>query len=697
MPQSSLVVRRSLKSAPLPQWIAKFTLIVSVLRQAKLLDELALRLAIPRQGGYGGLDLLLTGLAFFLAPNSGGIKGFFRDTQGKTAQIAAIADRRELPKSTATSGLLAAADRLENPDEFVGWLLTCGSGCREVLRSPLVQARDTSGRFWSVFDFDPTVSASRERALPEGEDLPPPRRRHAKLCAPGYTGRKRGETQFSTAMLSHAGAGLWMHASVWPGNTPFAQAIGIASKTVAETVDWAGLDLPATLLRFDGAGGHHDAIAAVVDQGVHYLTRLGSCHVLQDTAVREFLSTSPWRPVADSGSGPRREATELGSWALSKELFLKEALDRQALRARLVVSRFPAAQDGKKHGAGTVIGPWQYEVFATDLTTGAWPAPETVTLYYGRCGQENAFSHSNKELHLGDSFSKKPEGQRLMTAIGMWTANLVRVAAVQLQGNLGDAPEQVARPVELESSEVVTILEPPAPEPPEAVPALPEIGAPPEPCTQNLAPDSTRPVPPPAPPVPVPGSRMCTAGALIPLHNLRFVLGARPYAIYRGTAATCGICVTRQGCTTRRDASYRREFGVPIAVDLVARRDEILAHYQKQVPQAPKVTPPPCTKPTPAPRTPPPRLRPPPVEPAGPWQSSAPCLYMPVLLARWQAYASQHRVEVTLEAPASQAAERAWIRQTSAHRQCRRQTWTEKRAYNALKGRAKIVLTQYAA
>ena len=707
MPQSSLVVRRSLKSAPLPQWIAAFTLIISILRQAKLFDELAQRSAIPRQGGYGGLDLLVTGLAFFLAPNSGGIKGFFSDIRGQTARIAAIADLGELPKSTATSGLLAAADRLEKPDEFVGWLLTHGSCCRDLLRSPLVQARDTMGRFWSVFDFDPTVSASRERALPEGDDLPPPRRRHAKLCARGYSARKRGETQFSTAMLSHAGAGLWMHASVWPGNTPFAQAIGIASKTVVDAVDWAGLDLPATLLRFDGAGGHHDAIAAVVDQGVHYLTRLGSCHVLQDSAVMEFLSKSPWRPVADSGSGPRREATELGSWALSKELFLKETSDRQALRSRLVVSRFAAAADGKKRGAGVVIGPCQYEVFATDLDAGAWPAPDTVTLYYGRCGQENAFLHSNKELHLGASFSKTPHGQRLMTAIGMWTANLLRVAAVQLHGNLGDAPEQELRPAEPASSQGSSITEPAASEPTVAEatvaavtvaePPPPEIAELSAPCAQALPPDSAPPVPPLAVLTHVPGTRRCTAGALIPLSNLRFILGSRPYAIYRGTATTCGVCVTRQGCTNRQDASYRREFGVPIRAELIAHRADILAYYHTATPEAAPAARPPRSQPAPAPRYPTPRLTMPPVSAAGPWQTSAPSLYMPVLLECWRTYARQHHVEVTLEAPVPPMAERAWIRQTSAHRQCRRQTWTEKRAYNALKVQAKVVLTQYVA
>ena len=44
-----------------------------------------------------------------------------------------------------------------------------------------------------VFDVDGTPEAARQRALPQTEDRPPAQRRLRPLCAPGYTGRKRGE------------------------------------------------------------------------------------------------------------------------------------------------------------------------------------------------------------------------------------------------------------------------------------------------------------------------------------------------------------------------------------------------------------------------------------------------------------------------------------------------------------------------
>ena len=40
------------------------------------------------------------------------------------------------------------------------------------------------------------------------------------------------------------------------------------------------------------------------------------------------------------------------------------------------------------------------------------------------------FAHSSGELRLGAVHSMTTAGQRLMTAIGMWVANLQRVAAV---------------------------------------------------------------------------------------------------------------------------------------------------------------------------------------------------------------------------------------------------------------------------
>jgi hypothetical protein len=52
---------------------------------------------------------------------------------------------------------------------------------------------DRQGRRYMVFDVDATRQAARQRALPCPAELPAAQRRLDAVCAPGYTGRKRGE------------------------------------------------------------------------------------------------------------------------------------------------------------------------------------------------------------------------------------------------------------------------------------------------------------------------------------------------------------------------------------------------------------------------------------------------------------------------------------------------------------------------
>lgn len=767
MAQIKTVVTRSSRPLPLPGWAATFTLIVAFLRENKLLEDLKTRCAIARQGGYTGWDLLVAGLALFVAQDPKGIKGFSASMKDFGKRVAAVAGLKMLPASASMSRILGAACRLDEAEEFVRWLLAQGCACREVLRHPLVLARDALGGAWSIFDFDPSVVAMRLRALPQEADLPEAMRRSAGLGAPGYAGRKRGETQYSLAILSHSGAGLWMHVSAWAGNTPFAEAIGMAAQAVARTVGWAGLSLESTLLRFDGAGGNLPAISAVIAQGIHYLTRLGSCAVLKQPGVMEFLAAANWQPVRDSGSGPKRHATELGSWALGSDEFLKETEDKQALRSRLVVSRFPAAKDGKRHGSGVEIDDWHYEVFATDLLAMAWPAPDTVTLYYGRCGQENSFAQAGQEIQLGKTHSKTLAGQRLMTAIGMWVANLKRVMAVRHQGDLGPAPDQQSRPAQTEVDHQVAdpmvqapvaqeefemaAPRPPAPSEPMAKPASPadplvvqavqpESGpvqaAVAEPSTGSPAaqdPPGRVTTEPPAVAestaeckitaailARVAGTITCRAGALIPLHNIRLVNGIYTYATYRSPAGVCEQCVQFKGCTHGVYRGYRREFGVPVASSTLQFRAEILGYYKQkwmtaiqlatpiaparpELPAAWPATPPTAvdTPPKPtaraqAPAKPQgPRLALPiQAAPPGPWIPAAASLFMPALLADWQAHVARHRVEVEVREPVATPGRR-WIRPSEAARQCRRQTWAQRRLYNASNAKVKIAITEY--
>ena len=63
---------------------------------------------------------------------------------------------------------------------------------------------DRAGSERVVFDIDGTREAARQRAEPVTPELPAPQRRLAELCAPGYTGRKRGEIVRARTIVSQA-------------------------------------------------------------------------------------------------------------------------------------------------------------------------------------------------------------------------------------------------------------------------------------------------------------------------------------------------------------------------------------------------------------------------------------------------------------------------------------------------------------
>src|SRR5258706_14042396 len=103
----------------------------------------------------------------------------------------ALFGRRRLPHRSSLSRFLAAVDRpcleafrtLFQQQTFAeGWTSETIGGIF-----------DRQGQRFIVFDVDATRQAARQRALPCDAALPAARRRLDAVCAPGYTGRKRGE------------------------------------------------------------------------------------------------------------------------------------------------------------------------------------------------------------------------------------------------------------------------------------------------------------------------------------------------------------------------------------------------------------------------------------------------------------------------------------------------------------------------
>jgi hypothetical protein len=429
--------------------MGKFVLVAERFVESGLKQAVETTLQLPRGSGYGGLDLAMLAIAYFVSERKCGLKQFAEECEPFGPELATVMDRRRFPTQASMSRLLSAVP-LEQAEAMADQALGPCSAADLLEDHESVVYRDTVGEKWHVFHWDPTVTTLRHRALPEGDELPAPRRRSEDLAAPGYRGRKRGDVQFSRAMLQHSGTGLWLQVRLRPGNSKTAVELDTALKATAQWAQRRQVAPSRCLVCTDGGNGGWTQMELGRRHEACFLTRLGAYALLKEPEVVASLQWAQWQPVTDSGSGPRREATELG-------LLSKEPLPA----VRLVVSRFPSSDD-HKHGAGVLIEGWQYELFATDVAVESMPAAGLVTVYFGRSGQENRFADEDRQLNLDRIFSYQPAGQLLMSAIGLWVLNQRLIFGAETVAPLEQVPYKPQPRAALKEQSAVRPGAPPA-------------------------------------------------------------------------------------------------------------------------------------------------------------------------------------------------------------------------------------------
>jgi len=448
----------------LPDWASAGVALLLDLERRGMLAEVAERLQIRREGGFSGIDVFVFLAYYFASKLPEGLKPFWYRARAHREKLGAVAGRKCLPSSTAMSRALEAVE-LELLRPQVAWLLIEATGIDEVLRHPAVQHYDALGRGWHVFDYDPTNTVLRQRALPAGEELPEARRRAEGLAAPGYFGRKRGEVKLRRATLQHAGSGTWLHAMLNAGNGDCRAELPEALKVVVDLCAKLDHPLERALFRADGEYGGVPQLSAFIEAGVPFVTRLTRPALLDRPELRRRLVEAQWELVPDSKSGPSRSATDIGIVTLQPGTHTRQddGSDYKPVGVRVVVSRFPREGEPSR---GKVIAGWQYELFATSLDPDPWPAAEVVASYFGRTGQENRFAQEDRELGLDRIFSYHLPGQELATTIGLMVWNARIALGFELETPPFETPEQAERlarpdprPVPLETREVVELDE----------------------------------------------------------------------------------------------------------------------------------------------------------------------------------------------------------------------------------------------
>lgn len=450
MARSSLAVTyESTDPARMPDAFIEPVALFLDLRGRGVLDELGRRLRIRRQGGYCGLDVWLALLTYFAAGLGGGVKALWDRLRPHARQVAGVAGRRSLPSPPSLSRALESVEtELLRPE--ADWLLAGVADIDPLLGHPAVQTYDAVGQGWHVFDLDPTVKALRHRALPERDDLPEPRRRSEDAGAPGYAGRKRGDVVFRRITVQHAGSGAWLHAHLSRGNGQGVADLGPALDTVAATCDRLGAPRARALVRMDGEYGGVPAMTACRQRSLPFVTRLTRPALFEDPEVLARLRGATWHEVPDSLSGPRRAAADLGLLTVrpGERTRRPDGGRYEPVEVRVVASIFP--NDGEATRGRTIDG-WQVELFAVDLPVAAWPAPEAVTAYFGRNGQENRFAQEDRELGLDRIVSYHLPGQELATLVGLALWNLRLCRGFEADRPPTERPEQAERQAVVDS------------------------------------------------------------------------------------------------------------------------------------------------------------------------------------------------------------------------------------------------------
>ncbi len=339
--------------------------------------------------------------------------------------MAGLAGRRKLPSPAALSrGLAATEPELVRP--ATTWLLGEFSGADAVMKHPTTSTYDAHGGAWHLFDLDSTKTTLRHRALPEQEGLPQARRRSEATGRPGYPGRKRGDVQHSRMTVQHVGSAVWTHAHLSLGNGEGQIDLELGLDSVVATAERVGLPRGRVVVRMDGQFGHVPGLTACRERGLVALMRLNRSSLLDDPDVLERLRRATWEPVLDSGSGPKRLATDLGLHTLRPGAKTRrpDGGKYEPVEARLVASVY---RDTTGRGAGRLLDGWRVELFIADVPADAWPAADSVAVYYGRSAEENRFAQEDRELGLDRIFSYHLPGQELATCLGLAVWN-IRIA-----------------------------------------------------------------------------------------------------------------------------------------------------------------------------------------------------------------------------------------------------------------------------
>jgi hypothetical protein len=367
-----------------PSWFGEVVVMTAHLCKHDILSKITehVRFARKRFGRYDVIDFLAVLFGYAISGERT-LEEFYERLQPFAGPFMALFERDRLPSRSALSRFLAALT--EAPVEALRTLFL-----DDLLERPLTPDKQTgglvdrTGNTWVVIDLNGTREAARQRALPQTDDLPPAFRRLGDVCAPGYTGRKRGEVVRTRTTVAQAHSYQWLGSFGNRGNGRYREELRKGLAAIGRYLAASQLPHERTLLRLDGQYGTGAVLADVA--GFAFVTRGKDYRLLNHPLIQARLHLPP------DQFQQRPESQVVRSLYDCPEI----PVGPEGVPCRVVVATHPAGK--KKSPVGVTRAGIVYELFFTNLPQQGFTARDVVELYLHRGAFEPALSDEDQEI-----------------------------------------------------------------------------------------------------------------------------------------------------------------------------------------------------------------------------------------------------------------------------------------------------------
>lgn len=405
------MIQTSSESVPCPPpWFGEVAVLAQYLRKLGLLDAISerVRFARKRAGHYEVIDFVAVLFGYAISGERT-LETFYEPLYPFAPVFMALFGRERLPARSTLSRFLCI---LPFPAvEALRSLFLADVLARQLSKEGQTGALvDRCGVSRLVFDIDGTRETARQRALPKGEELPPAQRRLDELCAPGYTGRKRGEVVRTRTVVSQAHSYQWLGSFGNPGNGQYRNELRRAIEAIECYLATQQLPKESALLRLDGQYGTGAVLSDLA--GFLFVSRGKDYTVLNRAEVQSRLHLPADQEFTRSESALVRTLYDCPDVIVGP----------QGQHCRVVVATHPASKTKSRIGytcKGTV-----YELFFTNLPQSAFTAADVVALYLHRGAFEPQLADEDEELDPDRWCSHAPAGQEAWQIVSQWVWNL---------------------------------------------------------------------------------------------------------------------------------------------------------------------------------------------------------------------------------------------------------------------------------